>query len=147
MRAIAILTLISLASCGDDSSVRDVTPDGSRSEAGAADAMADAAEDAPLDAASDRDLDAPSDRDLDAPSDSDLDAGDSAPDGVVCDPRQVLCDAIPPDCPQGRVPEVVQGCWGNCVDIGECACSDPAACPEPNLYTCINFRMRCSPFL
>ena len=52
---------------------------------------------------------------------------------VRCDPREVVCDAPTPDCPQGQVPGVTENgaCWtGLCVPALSCdvvpECSD---CP------------------
>ena len=56
---------------------------------------------------------------------------------VSCDPTQVLCDSIPPTCPAGQAPRVVDGCWGNCIPVEYCdvvpscdACTDEEACIE-----------------
>lgn len=49
--------------------------------------------------------------------------------GVHCNPTDVLCDSLPPQCPPGDVPEVVGGCWGQCVPILECE-------TEPNCDGC-----------
>jgi hypothetical protein len=49
--------------------------------------------------------------------------------GVSCNPSGVVCDGPTPICPPGEVPEVVGGCWGNCVPILTCA-------TEPNCDNC-----------
>jgi len=41
--------------------------------------------------------------------------------GVACNPSGALCKSLPPTCPPGQVPSVVDGCWGPCVDILSCA--------------------------
>jgi hypothetical protein len=33
----------------------------------------------------------------------------------------VLCKRLPPICPQGQVPQVVNGCYGECVETRQCA--------------------------
>lgn len=38
---------------------------------------------------------------------------------VRCD-DEVLCDMIPPECPDGQVPEIVNGCYGDCIDVERC---------------------------
>jgi hypothetical protein len=72
---------------------------------------------------------------------------DGGADAVSCDPRRVLCRSLPPPCSTGEVPRVVGSCYGECVPIDACACSEPAACPDRNQYTCHNFRQRCGPYL
>ena len=67
-----------------------------------------------------------------------------------CDTRQVLCRAAPPDCGEGRVPQVVNGCFGECVAIDECACQGPEECPDPDgtqPYTCLAMAQHCSYWL
>jgi hypothetical protein len=32
----------------------------------------------------------------------------------------VYCNALPPNCPPGRVPAVLGGCWGGCVPVEQC---------------------------
>jgi hypothetical protein len=41
--------------------------------------------------------------------------------GFVCDPAKVLCKRLPPICPSGQVPQVVSGCFGECVDARQCS--------------------------
>ena len=52
-----------------------------------------------------------------------------------CNPSQVFCNGIPPECGPGTLPSVVDGCWGGCIssldcfDVGSCdQCSDSQAC-------------------
>lgn len=59
------------------------------------------------------------------------------PDGIGahdCNPQHVLCDAIEPVCFRaGTVPSVVDGCWGECVDLVSCqpvACGGDSQCPQ-----------------
>ena len=40
--------------------------------------------------------------------------------GVDCDPADVFCNALPPNCEAGMVPSVVDGCWGDCIDATQC---------------------------
>jgi hypothetical protein len=71
---------------------------------------------------------------------------------VDCDARNIVCQPIvPPEpCPEGQVHSVVEGCHGECVPVGRCACSEPEQCPDPkgiNEFTCANNRGRCTPWL
>lgn len=66
---------------------------------------------------------------------------------VTCDPRSVLCDAVEPTCPSGEVPQVIGGCWGPCVPIDACPCTEAAECPHAETYTCHLSSMRCGPYL
>jgi hypothetical protein len=66
-------------------------------------------------------------------------------DGVSCDASMVPCGSIPPTCPAGQVPSVVNGEYGYCVDIKYCRCdaidATPTKCPAP--YTCNTSTKRC----
>ncbi len=64
-------------------------------------------------------------------------------DGVGCDGRSVLCDALPPACPSGQVPSVEGACWGPCVDVGYCRCETRDECPGD--YVCHGATDRCGP--
>lgn len=48
--------------------------------------------------------------------------------GFVCDPTMVVCNSLPPDCPEGQIASVQGACWGPCVDTTEClsvsSCAD-----------------------
>ena len=71
-------------------------------------------------------------------------------DGLRCDRRDVTCRTLPPECDFGFVPEVTDSgdCWtGRCVAVGECGCSSPEECSDPDNYTCRNDMGRCTPFL
>jgi hypothetical protein len=55
--------------------------------------------------------------------------------GFDCDPARVLCKRLPPICPPGEVPQVVNGCFGECVDARQCltvasciVCAPPDTC-------------------
>ncbi|MGH1340433.1 MAG: hypothetical protein ACRBN8_02695 [Nannocystales bacterium] len=42
---------------------------------------------------------------------------------VSCNPTLVTCDgkdAIPPECPEGQAPRVVDGCWSGCIPVEYC---------------------------
>lgn len=69
------------------------------------------------------------------------------PDGVSCNPASVDCDAPTPSCPEGQVPSVTGGCWGDCVGISQCECSAASDCPEPERYTCHGTSSRCGYYL
>ena len=66
---------------------------------------------------------------------------------VNCDARDVLCRALPPECPEGEVPAVEGSCWNGCVSIANCECSDADDCPMREIYTCHNSAGRCGPYL
>lgn len=68
-------------------------------------------------------------------------------EAVRCDRRDVVCRAAEPECPEGQTAQVVGGCYGSCVPIDACECTEAAACPSPDRYTCHRFRMRCGPYL
>lgn len=82
----------------------------------------------------------------------DVDAGLAADagipeEGVNCDQRDVLCRALPPECPEWQVPRVEGSCWAGCVPIDACACAGPDDCPMRDIYTCHNSAGRCGPYL
>jgi hypothetical protein len=55
---------------------------------------------------------------------------------VPCNPATVACDAAPPTCPEGMLPQVVDGCWGSCIPAAICdVVPDCAACPDDE--TCV----------
>jgi hypothetical protein len=41
--------------------------------------------------------------------------------GFECDPARVLCKRLAPICPPGEVPQIVNGCYGECVDARQCS--------------------------
>jgi hypothetical protein len=99
-----------------------------------------------------------------APAASDAAVPDAGAPGKVCDAKvgpcdpatQVSCDArtgmvtckrAPPSCPQGQVPAVVDSCWGECVPIEQCVCTEADACPERETYVCHMGARRCGPYV
>jgi hypothetical protein len=53
---------------------------------------------------------------------------DGVPDPGTCD-GEVLCDSLPPTCPQGTTPGISNGCWsGYCIPLDDCGPSDPGSC-------------------
>ncbi len=40
---------------------------------------------------------------------------------VSCDSKQALCRVAPPDCPTGQVATVINGCYGPCIAVEQCA--------------------------
>jgi len=67
-------------------------------------------------------------------------------DLLECDPSKVLCKRTAPQCVFGEVPQVVDGCYGECVKVDRCACSTAAQCPQPDQYTCWS-QTHCGPFV
>jgi hypothetical protein len=80
---------------------------------------------------------------------SDSQATDGAVEGVHCDPRRVLCDRVPPACERGQAPSVMGSCWGPCVLVSSCMCSNNEDCPNIPGFSevCYPTRMRCGPLL
>jgi hypothetical protein len=66
---------------------------------------------------------------------------------VSCDPRTVTCKRSTPKCPAGSVPSVLGACYGDCVPVEQCACDVAAACPQPDVYTCLMSAKHCTPYL
>ncbi len=65
---------------------------------------------------------------------------------VDCNPANALCDMIPPTCPEGQAPSVVNGCFGECVDASLCivvsdcvisGCSGELCGDVPMYSTCV----------
>ena len=65
---------------------------------------------------------------------------------VDCDPTKIRCKRRAPTCTAGEVPSVDGTCYGVCVRIEQCACSNAEQCPEPNQYTCWA-QEHCGPFV
>lgn len=63
-----------------------------------------------------------------------------------CNPTKVVCKALPPECPAFQVPAVEGTCWGDCVEIAECACSEASDCPNNDEYTCWS-KQHCGPYV
>ncbi|MEZ4448339.1 MAG: hypothetical protein R3B09_02590 [Nannocystaceae bacterium] len=68
-----------------------------------------------------------------------------------CNPAEVACDALPPECPDGFVASVVDVCWGSCVPAHLCdvlpACSHGLCGPG---WMCVEsqagaFKPHCEP--
>lgn len=53
-----------------------------------------------------------------------------------CNPTKVTCKALPPECPASQVPSVEGSCWGDCVEITQCACAQTSDCPNNDEYFC-----------
>lgn len=68
-------------------------------------------------------------------------------EGVTCDRRRIACRAVEPECPEGQTASVIGTCWGPCVAIDRCECSEPDACPDRDRYTCHMHVQRCGPYL
>lgn len=56
-----------------------------------------------------------------------------------CNHSHIMCKSLPPVCPPGKTPHVVNGCWGGCIDVTECReigdciqCNDGQACVTSN---------------
>jgi hypothetical protein len=77
------------------------------------------------------------------------DAGASGAGGSPrfdCDAKKVTCKIAVPACPDFEVPAVDGTCWGECVEIARCACSEASDCPDTNQYTCWSKR-HCGPYV
>ena len=66
------------------------------------------------------------------------------PGETDCDPRNLVTKPAAQPCPDGQVREVVDGSYGGCVDIQECACQEAEACPNPGSFTCWQNIGRCN---
>lgn len=73
--------------------------------------------------------------------------GGGAGGGISCDTRKVLCRVATPVCDAGMVPSVEGTCYGPCVPIDSCGCSEPADCPNANEYTCWISFQHCGPYV
>jgi hypothetical protein len=68
--------------------------------------------------------------------------------GTNCDPRDVVCNTLPPTCGQLQVPRVVGDCYdGSCVPIDQCLCTVAEECPDRSQYTCFLSANHCTPYL
>lgn len=65
---------------------------------------------------------------------------------VDCTPSKILCRRRAPECPAGEVPSVAGSCFGPCVPIERCACTEAAQCPQPEQHTCWK-QQHCGPFV
>lgn len=68
-------------------------------------------------------------------------------DALDCDHKQVTCRIALQPCPGLQVRTVVDRCYGDCVDVGRCACDAPDDCTDEGQYTCIRSTGRCTPYL
>jgi len=73
--------------------------------------------------------------------------GECEPTAVSCDRRDLRCRRAEPMCPEGQVPEIVNGCYGPCVVLEACACDEAADCPNEAVGTCHLNRGRCGPYV
>jgi len=64
-------------------------------------------------------------------------------DGVSCDPSALRCTGAAPSCPEGQVPSVVDGRYGQCVAFGFCRCASDEQCPQREKYKCDTVTSRC----
>ena len=63
--------------------------------------------------------------------------------GFNCDRREIRCRIPDPVCPAGQVGSIEGTCWGPCVPLTDCRCSEGPECPGE--ATCDASAMRCAP--
>lgn len=74
-------------------------------------------------------------------------SGEGGKAGLVdCDARKITCKRAAPACDTFNVPSVEGSCYGDCVKIDRCACSDADQCPDSNQYTCWS-KTHCGPYV
>lgn len=79
------------------------------------------------------------------PSDGGVDSGPIA--GLFdCDTRKIMCRRAAPVCDEMEVPRVEGSCYGECVKIDLCACSNADECPNADEYTCWA-QAHCGPYV
>ena len=79
------------------------------------------------------------------PGDGGADSGPA--DGLFdCDTRKITCRRAPPQCDAFEVPSIEGTCYGECVKIDLCACSNADECPNNNEYTCW-MSTHCGPYV
>lgn len=151
--SLSALLLLSIAlACGDD----DAPVDTGARDVGGSDASRDIGADTAvaLDTGTDAstiDVGGTDTGGIDASEDTGGDSGeadvgvDAEGGGVNCDVRDVRCRIPAPACRDGQVPEVVGTCYGECVDVGECSCTEAAECGDELLYVCRRDTGRCTP--
>jgi hypothetical protein len=66
---------------------------------------------------------------------------------VSCDPAKILCRRAAPQCPEGQVPSVSGSCYGPCVPVESCACTEEPQCPNHDSYTCHKSAGHCGPYV
>ena len=64
-------------------------------------------------------------------------------DGVNCNPDDLRCSQVEPQCPDGMFPSVVKGSYGPCVPSSACRCEFLWQCPHRDLYSCDTSVRRC----
>jgi len=145
----ALVGLLALAvACSSSSEDADTTTPGSGGSVGAAGDAATAAGGAG--AVTDGSVqDVGATTDAITPADAPNDAPAATADGgmVSCDPRAILCRRAPPVCGSLEVPSVQGTCYGPCVKVELCACTEAEACPDPGQYTCMMSAQHCTPYL
>jgi hypothetical protein len=120
--ALSAATLLLTAGCPDDT-----TP---ANDTGTADAGADLSR---TDKGPGADLSGTDGPTSDMPVNSDAASGDGGATKVDCDPAKAGCESLPGPCKDGEVRAVVNGCWGACVPIEQCA--DLPEKPDCNITT------------
>lgn len=55
-------------------------------------------------------------------------------DGACGDGSVALCEIVPPKCPAGTIVEIVDGCFGECVDPETCEPPDPVTVAGVKMY-------------
>jgi hypothetical protein len=70
-----------------------------------------------------------------------------ASQAVSCDPAKILCKLAVPECPEGQVPSVAGSCYGPCVPVESCPCSQASECPNHDSYTCHMSARHCGPYV
>lgn len=63
-----------------------------------------------------------------------------------CDTRDVTCRRLAEPCPQGQVRAIEAGCYGSCIAISSCGCTEQDDCPDPNgidEFACVMSRGSC----
>lgn len=63
--------------------------------------------------------------------------------GRSCD-GTAACPALPPECPEGEVPSVADGCWGPCLPPTECL--NVGSCDDCGDAFCVEFQAQISHF-
>jgi hypothetical protein len=66
---------------------------------------------------------------------------------MSCDPAKILCKLAVPECPEGQVPSVSGSCYGPCVPVESCACTQESECPNHDSYTCHKSAGHCGPYV
>jgi hypothetical protein len=69
------------------------------------------------------------------------------PKATSCDPTKILCKRAVPVCPEGQVPSVDGSCYGDCVPVETCACTQESECPNHDSYTCHKSAAHCGPYV